>query len=75
MTLKEFRTRVGLRQKDVAKKADVSIIAVSNWELGKNGIAQKYRKKLARIYGCTQQELGEAIEESRKEAQLKKVVE
>ena len=67
MTLKEFRARAGLRQEDVAKKVDVSIIAVSNWELGKNGIARKYKKKLARLYGCTPQELDEASEESRKE--------
>ena len=66
MTLKEFRARAGLRQEDVAKKVDVSIIAVSNWELGKNGIARKYKKKLVRLYGCTSQELDEAIEESRK---------
>lgn len=66
MTLKEFRARVGLRQEDVAKKIDVSIIAVSNWELGKNGIARKYKKKLVRLYGCTPQELDEAIKESGK---------
>lgn len=66
MTLKEFRARAGLRQEDVAKKIDVSIIAVSNWELGKNGIARKYKKKLVRLYGCTPQELDEAIGESGK---------
>lgn len=67
MTLKELRARAGLLQKDVARRADVSIIAVSNWELGKNGIARKYKKKLVRLYGCTPQELDEAIEGSRKE--------
>lgn len=67
LTLKELRARAGLLQKDVARRADVSIIAVSNWELGKNGIARKYKKKLVRLYGCTPQELDEAIEGSRKE--------
>lgn len=67
MTLKEFRARAGLRQEDVAREVDVSIIAVSNWELGKNRITRKNKKKLVRLYGCTPQELDEAIEESRKE--------
>lgn len=65
MTLKEFRARAGLRQEDVAKIVDVSIIAVSNWELGKNGIVRKYKKKLAWLYGCTPQELDKAIKETK----------
>ena len=57
MTLKEPLARVGLRQEDVAKKIGVSIIAVSNWELGKNGIARKHKKKLAKLYGCSVEDL------------------
>lgn len=69
MTLKEFRARAGLRQEDVARIVDVSIIAVSNWELGKNSILAKYRKRLARLYGCTPKELDEAIEATKSQRQ------
>lgn len=57
MTLKERREAAGLQQKQVAKKLDISDCAVSNWERGKNGILKKYQKKLAKLYGCTVDEL------------------
>ena len=61
MTLKELRANAGLRQVDVSKKMRTTIIAVSNWELGKNGIAQKYHKKLARLYGVTVADIEDAV--------------
>ncbi len=71
MTLKELRANAGLRQIDVSKKMRTTIIAVSNWELGKNGIAQKYHKKLARMYGVTVADIEDAVrctvEERKKE--------
>lgn len=57
MTLKERREAAGLQQKYVAKKLHVTETAVSNWELGKNNILQKYQAKLAKLYGCTVDEL------------------
>lgn len=57
MTLKERRLAAGMTQQDVAEKLEVAGGAVSNWELGKNGIARKYKKKLAKLYGCTVDEL------------------
>lgn len=65
MNLKEFRARVGLRQIDVAKKLNVTPVAVSNWENGLNKIARKYHKKLAKLYGCTVDELLAGDEEEK----------
>lgn len=73
MTLKELRTRTGLRQADVAKRLGVTIIAISNWELGKNNILAKYKKKLARLYRCTLEELDEAIEATKSRKQERRV--
>lgn len=57
MTLKEYRLRSGLRFIDVGNKLNVTVTAVYNWEHGKNKIARKYHKKLAKLYGCTVDEL------------------
>lgn len=57
LTLKELRTRAGLRQDDVAKKLDVNQAAVSRWEAGETKPSRKYHKKLAKLYGCTVDEL------------------
>ena len=57
MTLKELRLAAGLQQADVAKKLNVTITAVSNWELRKNAILRKYHKKLAKLYGVKVEEL------------------
>ena len=59
MTLRELRLSAGLMQSEVAKKLNVTIIAVSNWENGKNGISRKYHKKLAKLYGVSVEELME----------------
>lgn len=57
LTLKEYRVNAGLRQSDVAKILDVEQAAVSQWENGKFTPLKKYRAKLAKLYGCTVNEL------------------
>ncbi len=64
MELKEIREAAGLQQADVAKKLRVTIPAVSNWERGLNGIASKYIKTLARLYGVTAAEIRAASEQA-----------
>ena len=63
MTLKELRKNAGLRQTDVGKRLDVDHTAISNWEAGKFRPSRKYHKKLAKLYGCTVEELVQAIPE------------
>lgn len=69
MTLKELREKAGFDMSHVARKLNVTYNAVWNWETGKNGILRKYCKPLARLYGCTVDELAAAIKESGKEKQ------
>lgn len=57
MTLSERRKAAGLTQEVVAKRLDVDQGSVSNWERGIYVPHRKYRKKLARLYGCTVDEL------------------
>lgn len=57
LTLRERREKMGLLQEQVARILEVSKTAVSNWEKGKNKILPKYQRKLAKLYGCTVEEL------------------
>lgn len=57
MTFKERRVAAGLRQVDVAKKMNVDQAAVSLWETGKTTPSRKYRKKLAKLYRCSVEDL------------------
>lgn len=58
MTLKERREAAGILQETVSKKLDVSQGTVSKWESGSTRrISRKYHKKLAKLYGCTVEEL------------------
>lgn len=57
MALRQLRDNAGLRQVDVAKKLDVDQSAVSRWESGDTRPSRKYRKKLAKLYGCTVDDL------------------
>lgn len=57
MTLKELRLKAGLTQEQVAKLVEVDQAAVSNWERGKNPPMGKHKVKLAKLYGCTVDEL------------------
>lgn len=51
------RKSAGLTQSDVAKKMKVDQSTVSLWESGKTKPLQKCRKKLAKVLGCTVEEL------------------
>lgn len=57
MALRELRQQAGLRQVDVAKKLRVDQAAVSKWENGVNPPHRKYHRQLARLYGCTVDDL------------------
>lgn len=57
MTLKERREQAGLLQTDVARKLKVDQSAVSRWESGSSKPVRKYQKPLAKLYGCTVDEL------------------
>lgn len=61
MTLKELRLKAGLTQEQVAKLVDVEQASVSYWESGKYKPLRKYQRKLAKLYGCTVEELGEEV--------------
>lgn len=65
MTLRERREAVGLRQEDVGRKLHVTAAAVHHWERGHNGICAKYHKKLAKLYGCTVDELLDSEKDSK----------
>ena len=56
MTLKERRLEAGLTQENVEKIIEVDQTAVSLWENGKKPLL-KHRVKLAKLYGCTVDEL------------------
>lgn len=58
--MRELRLAAGLRQIDVAKKMNVDQGAVSKWESGETRPSRKYHKKLAKLYGCTVDDLGVA---------------
>lgn len=63
LNIRIYREAAGLRQSDLAKKLDVDQTAVSNWELGKSKPLRKYHKKLAKLLGCTVDELLAPTEE------------
>lgn len=52
-----YRIKANLTQKEVAAKLEVDPSAVSRWEAGVNPPLKKYRKKLAALYGCTEEDL------------------
>lgn len=52
-----YRIKANLTQKEVAAKLEVDPSAVSRWEAGTNPPLKKYRRKLAEIYGCTEEDL------------------
>ena len=56
-TLKERRKSNGMTQEEVAAMLDVDQTAVSNWERGINPPLPKYQRGLAKLYGCTVDEL------------------
>ena len=57
MSFKEQRKRVGLTQMEVAKQLGVTDSAVNQWETGKTLPNVKRLGELAKLYGCTVDEL------------------
>lgn len=57
MPMRELRERSGLTRAQVAKKLNVDLSCVAHWELGDWRPGRKFHKKLARLYGCTVDEL------------------
>ncbi|MDY3984835.1 MAG: helix-turn-helix transcriptional regulator [Dysosmobacter sp.] len=52
-----MREKAGLRQEDVGKKLNIDQTTVCKWEKGASKPLKKYRKKLAKLYGCTVDDL------------------
>lgn len=57
MTLKEARKRAGLTAREVATTMGVSFQNVYNWEAGSYWPEKNKLLDLARLYGCTVDEL------------------
>lgn len=57
MRLKEMRKRAGLTARDVALEMGVSFQNVYNWENGSYLPPTKRLPEIARLYGCTVDEL------------------
>lgn len=57
MSIRHYRELNGLLQVDLAKKLEVDQGTVSNWERGRTKPYKKYIKKMARMFGCTVDEL------------------
>jgi len=54
---KNIRKRVGLTAQEVATRLGVSISTVFSWESGKTSPDSVFVAQLARLYGCTADEL------------------
>ena len=59
MNIKNLRLAAGLTQEQLAKKMKVDQSAVSRWEAGEYAPQKKCHKKLAKVLGCTVEELKE----------------
>lgn len=57
MALKDLRLAAKLSQADLANKLDVHQATVSLWESGKSRPARKHRRKLCRLFRCTEADL------------------
>lgn len=57
MKIKEFRLDAGLTQEQLAKKMNVDQSCVSLWEREKTSPTKKLHKKLAKVLGCTVDDL------------------
>ena len=57
MTLRERRVATGLRQEDVARRLEVDQSTICHWEYGRNEPLRKYKKRLARLYRCTLEDI------------------
>lgn len=52
-----YRGKAGLTQKELAEKLEVTQGAVSKWENGAERPLRKYRVKLVKILGCSEDDL------------------
>lgn len=59
MTLKERRKAAGMTQQEVANVLGVDQSAVAYWERGKYKPRKKRLAALAKLYGCSEEELSE----------------
>lgn len=57
MSFREARRKRKLTQKQVAQKLGTTRVTVARWECGINNPKLDNIKKLARLYGCTTDEL------------------
>ena len=57
MNIKNLRLKAGLTQVELAKKMHVDQAAVSRWESGETKPLKKSHKRLAKVLGCTVDEL------------------
>lgn len=57
MNIRELRLKAGLTQAQLAKKMNVDQAAVSRWESGETRPLRKCHRKLAKVLGCTEEEL------------------
>lgn len=57
MNIEKYREQAGMTQQELAKKMNVSQSAVSLWESKKTTPLKKTWKKLAKVLGCTVDEL------------------
>lgn len=62
MTISERRKAAGLTQAQLAKRLNVDQSTVSLWEAGKTRPLKKLHKKLAKVLGCTVEELAAEVE-------------
>ena len=62
MTLRVLRKRVGLRQVDVSSHPGLDQTTVSPWEAGRHRPSKKRHNELAKLYGCTVEDLIQAID-------------
>lgn len=66
MTLKDLRESVGMTQHDVARKLDVTDVAISRWECGRSSPLYKYRERMADLYGVSVDEVNATLPKAAK---------
>ena len=64
-----MRKAINLSQTEIADRCNVSQGAVSRWEAGEYPIPRKYWKFLCPLFGCTRDQLNDAINETMRIAQ------
>lgn len=59
--LKELREAKGMTQHDVARKLDVTDVAISRWECGRSNPMSKNRDRLADLYGVSRKSIDKVL--------------